>query len=107
MTHATSQEIRRLAGEHGLILAQEPVRVTDAAPDGLADRVVHQRAFRVYQRAVKQFADGSDREPTAAGSKTGSNGSLTPLGTSNVDRVTMLRYDENPPQENAFDGDPA
>jgi phosphoribosylaminoimidazolecarboxamide formyltransferase/IMP cyclohydrolase len=108
VTAIASQDERAGGGEAGRILAQEPVPVSGADAEGLADRVLRQGAFRAYPRAVEQIAQtvaDQDNEPNTIGSGGAGAGSLPQWQLTSGDRVGELRYGENPHQAAAVNAD--
>ncbi len=101
VTAIASRDERAGGGEAGRILAQEPVPVSGADTEGLADRVLRQGAFRAYPRAVEQIAQTDaeqENEPNTTGSGGAEADSLPQWHLPSGDRVEQLRYGENPHQ---------
>jgi phosphoribosylaminoimidazolecarboxamide formyltransferase/IMP cyclohydrolase len=97
------------AVDDGPIVTQESVPVYEGDDEAsLKDRVLHEAEFTAYPRAVRWFAEGrvdvSDGSVTVEGDD---GGDFPERRLVSDDRVTELRYGENPHQDAAVYADDA
>ena len=97
------------AVDDGPIVTQESVPVYESDDEAsLKDRVLHEAEFTAYPRAVRWFAEGrvdvSDDSVTVEGDD---GGDFPERRLVSDDRVTELRYGENPHQDAAVYADDA
>ena len=105
------------AVDGGPIVTQEAVPVhADDDPDALKRRVLHEAEFAAYPRAIRWFAEdrleiegeGDNRRVHVAGDdENGEDGVFPTRRVRSDERVTTLRYGENPHQSAALYADPA
>ena len=95
----------------GPIVTQEPVPVyADDSPERLQARIRERGEFRAYPRAVEWFAEGLVEVDHEAGTvalagETDAGGRFPDRHLSGADRVSQLRYGENPHQAGALYAD--
>jgi phosphoribosylaminoimidazolecarboxamide formyltransferase/IMP cyclohydrolase len=106
--HIATEEV-----DAGPIVTQEPVPVySDDARSDLKRRVLYEGEFRAYPRAVRWFADDDvtvdvdmERNRVRVDADHNDDAAFPPRRVTSEDRLTTLRYGENPHQDAALFGD--